>query len=84
MIDTPYGDYSPDWAIVFKNENNVSKLYFIVETKIDKNWSDLDDKEQVKINCGIKHFEAVSADIRFDWVKDYNDFKSKSGLRDTI
>lgn len=84
IIDTPYGDYSPDWAIVFKNGDDVSKLYFIAETKIGKNWSDLDSKEQVKINCGIKHFEAVSGDIRFDWVKDYNDFKTKSGLKDTI
>lgn len=84
VIDTPYGEYSPDWAIVFKNEDAVSKVYFIAETKIDKNWADLDDKEQVKINCGIKHFEAISVDIKFDWAKDYDDFKKKSGLKDTI
>jgi type III restriction enzyme len=65
IIDTPYGNYSPDWAIVYKNENDVSKLYFIAETKIDKEWSELDGKEQLKIICGKKHFEAVSSDITF-------------------
>ena len=29
-IDTPIGNYNPDWAIVFKGEN---KIYFVAETK---------------------------------------------------
>ena len=30
VIDTPYGNYSPDWAIVYKNDNGDAKIYFIV------------------------------------------------------
>lgn len=84
IIDTPYGNYSPDWAVVYKKEDNHTGLYFIVETKIDKKEQDLSDVEKLKIKCGIKHFEAVSKDITFDWVSDFEDFKRKFGVRETV
>lgn len=37
VIDTPYGNYTPDWAIVYENEDGKQGLYFIVETKFQKN-----------------------------------------------
>ena len=81
VIDTPYGNYSPDWAIIYKNssensENNVG-IYFIVETKADKEEKDLTSVEKSKIKCGKLHFEAVSKNVKFNWVKSYEDFKRK-------
>lgn len=81
VIDTPYGNYSPDWAIIYKNssennENNV-RIYFIVETKADKEEKDLTSVEKSKIKCGKLHFEAVSKNVKFNWVKSYEDFKRK-------
>ena len=81
VIDTPYGNYSPDWAVVYRNsleneENNVG-IYFIVETKAGKEEKDLSDVEKRKIKCGKLHFEAVSKNVEFDWVNSYDDFKRK-------
>lgn len=81
VIDTPYGNYSPDWAIIYKNssensENNVG-IYFIVETKADKEEKDLTSVEKSKIKCGKLHFEAVSKEVKFNWVNNYDDFKRK-------
>ena len=81
VIDTPYGNYSPDWAVVYRNsleneENNVG-IYFIVETKAGKEEKDLSDVEKRKIKCGKLHFEAISKNVEFDWVNSYDDFKRK-------
>jgi type III restriction enzyme len=79
VIDTPYGDYSPDWAIVYKGTDGSVKLYFIIETKYGKEWRDLSDVEQCKIKCGRLHFKAIdeaSSDVvRFNWVSSYQTFK---------
>lgn len=32
VIDTPYGSYSPDWAVVCRKDSAIG-IYFIVETK---------------------------------------------------
>jgi type III restriction enzyme len=82
IIDTPYGHYSPDWAIVYRHPEKPMKLYFIVETKADKAASGLTGVETAKINCGKLHFKAVSDDIQFDWVNSYSDFKNKFGVKD--
>ncbi|MBO5303975.1 MAG: hypothetical protein J6A92_07995 [Lachnospiraceae bacterium] len=87
VINTPYGNYSPDWAVVCRKEGLSEPelgIYFIVETKKGKEYSELQDKEKRKIKCGIKHFAAVSKQIRFDWVKDYKDFKDKFGVADFL
>ena len=85
VIDTPYGNYSPDWAIIYKNssensENNVG-IYFIVETKADKEEKDLTSVEKSKIKCGKLHFEAISKEVKFNWVNNYDDFKRKFELK---
>ena len=85
VIDTPYGNYSPDWAIICKEDGTNDKalgIYFIVETKVGKERSDLTEVEQNKIKCGTLHFEAVSNLIKFDWVNSYEDFKNKFGVKD--
>ena len=86
VIDTPYGNYSPDWAIIYKNpsesnENNVG-IYFIVETKADKDEKDLTAVEKSKIKCGKLHFEAVSKEVKFNWVNSYDDFKRKINVKE--
>lgn len=75
VIDIPYGNYSPDWAIIHKVDDLAAKLYFIVETKCDKEKKDLTQVEDAKINCAKKHFAKVSEDITFDWVNSYNKFQ---------
>ena len=80
VIDTPYGNYSPDWAVVCRKEalkDSSIGIYFIVETKAGKTWADLTDMEKNKIHCGELHFKAVSDDAKFDWVNGYEDFVNK-------
>lgn len=88
VIDTPYGNYSPDWAIIYRNpvEDSDKKVgvYFIAESKFDKEWNDLTGEEQDKITCGKLHFKAVSESLKFDWIKDYQDFKNKFSVKDSI
>jgi len=83
VIDTPYGNYSPDWAIVCRKDSLNSPelgIYFIVETKADKQDMNLQEVERNKIQCGKLHFQAVSEQIRFDWVNSYEDFRQKFGV----
>jgi type III restriction enzyme len=80
VIDTPYGNYSPDWAVVCRKDdthNSGIGIYFIVETKFGKEWKDLTEVERNKIHCGEVHFEAVSDNVKFEWVNSYQDFRKK-------
>ena len=86
VIDTPYGSYSPDWAVVCRKDalkDPSIGIYFIVETKAGKTWKDLTEVERNKIHCGELHFKAVSDDTKFDWVNSYEDFVSKFGVADS-
>ena len=86
IIDTPYGNYSPDWAVVCRKDalkDPSVGIYFIVETKAGKTWADLTDVEKNKIHCGELHFKAVSDDTKFDWVNGYEDFVNKFGVVDS-
>lgn len=86
VIDTPYGNYSPDWAVVCRKEalkDPSIGIYFIVETKAGKTWANLTDVEKNKIHCGELHFKAVSDDTKFDWVNGYEDFVNKFGVADS-
>ena len=65
-IPTPIGNYTPDFALVIeKKELNASqneantKYYFTVEAKGSKEWKDLREDEKLKIQCAVKHFEAI-------------------------
>lgn len=86
VIDTPYGNYSPDWAIVCRKDSLSSPelgIYFIVETKAGKQDINLQEVERNKIQCGKLHFQAVSEQIRFDWVNSYEDFRVKFGVAES-
>ena len=61
-IDTPLGTYNPDWAILWKDDKE-EKLYFVVESKGSTGLFDLRPKEQGKIDCGKKHFQALGTEM---------------------
>ncbi|MFI3284213.1 MAG: hypothetical protein R3Y57_03930 [Erysipelotrichaceae bacterium] len=87
MIDTPYRNYSPYWAIICKKEkmyNQELGIYFIIETKAGKGYGDLTEVEHNKIVCDTLHFEAISNLVKFDWVNSYEDFKTKFGVKDSL
>ena len=73
-IDTPLGTYNPDWAILWKDEND-EQLYFVVESKGSTSLFDLRPKEQGKIKCGEKHFEAL--DSKMIVASDMSDIESE-------
>ncbi len=77
LIDTPIGNYNPDWAVVL-NTNEGEKLYFVAETKGTDNVKDLGPNEQRKINCGIKHFEVIDTGIKYEVVKELKSIKDRS------
>jgi type III restriction enzyme len=70
LIDTPVGSYNPDWALVYKNDQT---LYFVAETKDTGakegvNLALLRPLEQLKIECGKRHFKQFDK-VRFRVVK---------------
>ena len=76
-IPTPLGNYNPDWAILVEEPNqNKEKLYFVIETKGTTSEEGRRDLENLKINCGRKHFEALKVD--------YSDCDSISNFKNYI
>jgi len=55
-IETPIGEYTPDWALVYEGDQ---KVYFVAETKGTKDINDpcLAEGERQKIKCGKQHFK---------------------------
>lgn len=71
-IDTPLGKHNPDWAIV-RSENDIDKLYFIIETKGSKYELDRRVSENDKIKCAKKHFLALDSDIEYRVSTNYHE-----------
>ncbi len=59
-IPTPFGEYNPDWAVVFK-KHDIRHVYFVAETKGGLGVSSITPVEQAKIDCATKHFEVLAA-----------------------
>ena len=71
FIPTPVGNYSPDWAIAFK-EGAVKHIYFVAETKGSMSSMELREIEKCKINCARKFFTGITTDqVKYDVVTDY-------------
>jgi type III restriction enzyme len=68
-VETPIGEYNPDWAIVKQNDETI---YLVRETKSTKNFEKLRNSESDKIKCGRRHFEALETD--FDVVIEAGEF----------
>lgn len=81
-IETPIGTYNPDFALVLEKkdlEKGVdTKYYFVVETKGTDDISELKDEEKIKIQCAIKHFEAIGFEKYLAPVKNLTSLKSKT------
>jgi len=76
-IDTPIGSYNPDWA-VYLTKNGEEKLYFVLETKGSTDiFMDLRNREQLKIRCGKRHFEALGEDVRLQVATDWHDVRTQ-------
>lgn len=60
VIPTPAGNYSPDWAIVFRGSAG-SPLYFIAETKGTMESMENGPIEKARISCARKLFHEISA-----------------------
>lgn len=70
-IPTPVGNYTPDWAIAFK-EGAVKHVYFIAETKGSLDSMELRNIEEAKIDCAKSLFNNISTtNLRYDHVRDY-------------
>ena len=75
-IHTPMGNYSPDWAVVFR-EGSVKHIYFIAETKGESNHElssvSLRGVEDAKIECAKRHFASISDhQVKYDVVTSYS------------
>jgi type III restriction enzyme len=57
-IDTPVGNYNPDWAII-KQVDGKDHIYMIRETKSTLDESKRRPSENAKIKAAEKHFEAI-------------------------
>ncbi|PJA45443.1 restriction endonuclease subunit R, partial [Candidatus Uhrbacteria bacterium CG_4_9_14_3_um_filter_50_9] len=79
-IDTPVGNYNPDWAIVF-DEADVKHIYFIAETKGSMSTMQLKKIEQKKIEYAKKHFELLAQEsetqVKYDVVDNYESLLNK-------
>ncbi len=75
-IDTPLGGYNPDWAILWE-QDDMQKLYFVVETKSTLDLFERRGNENDKITCGEKHFEALGNDVKFEVADDFDTFRDK-------
>ena len=72
-IPTPVGNYSPDWAIAFK-DGTVKHIYFVAETKGSMSTLDIREIEKSKIACADKLFGQLSASgICYHKVTSYDD-----------
>ncbi len=58
-VPTPLGSYNPDWAVLIGSDTG-ERLYFVVETKGSLYNNDLRPTETAKIECGKKHFKALT------------------------
>ena len=71
QIPTPVGNYSPDWAIAFK-EGTVKHIYFIAETKGTMDTMHLRKIEDAKIACAKKLFNELSTShVKYHEVDSY-------------
>ena len=76
-IPTPVGNYSPDWAIAFK-EGTVKHIYFLAETKGSMDTLQLREVENAKIECAKKLFNKMStSEVRYEQVSNYTELLNK-------
>jgi type III restriction enzyme len=79
VVDTPIGDYNPDWAIVFHVQDEFGelreKLYLVRETKGSTDPDERRGTENMRIACARKHFAFL--DVDYDDVTTGEEFRRK-------
>jgi type III restriction enzyme len=81
-IETPAGNYTPDWAIIVERvQDNDSKkeekIYFVVENKGTNNVYELRPEEKIKIESAEKRFKSIK-DLKFVApIKDFDSFETQ-------
>jgi type III restriction enzyme len=77
VIDTPLGNYNPDWAVLFEIQGE-EQLFFVVESKGSMGLEFLRPAEQGKIQCGKAHFkelaETSNSKVKLVYVSNMNEF----------
>lgn len=72
-IPTPVGNYSPDWAIAFR-QGTVKHIFFIAETKGTMESLHLREIEKSKIKCAKKLFNELSTSkVKYHDVNNYQE-----------
>jgi type III restriction enzyme len=68
-VETPIGEYNPDWALVCDERDNLGKVvetvYLVRETKGTKDLNKLRPSEKDKIVCGQRHFAVAAPDLDY-------------------
>ncbi len=82
-IPTPIGTYNPDFALVMEkqdidNPDADTRFYFVIETKGTSELDKLKPDERMKIECAIRHFEALGIDSYFAPVDSTQTFDAQS------
>jgi type III restriction enzyme len=76
-INTPVGNYTPDWAIAFRKDD-IKHIYFVAETKGSMSTLELRKIEEACIACARRHFEKIGAGlVMFDKVDSYKTLLDK-------
>ena len=75
VVDTPFGNYNPDWIVVIQSSVE-DKLYFVAETKGSEKDEELRERESNKILCGRKHFEVLNTEVKFEVVSKLRSLKN--------
>lgn len=60
-VETPVGEYNPDWAII---KHDDQAIYLVRETKDTRDFLKLRTIESDKVWCGKKHFETLGVDFK--------------------
>ena len=73
FIPTPVGDYNPDWAIAFRDDDTkIKHVYFVAETKGSMSTLQLKGVESAKIECARTFFASLNEkngrDVKYDVV----------------
>lgn len=84
-IPTPVGNYSPDWAISFK-DGAVKHVYFVAETKGSMSSLELREIEITKIKCARKFFDELNAkanpsNVKYDVVDSFSKLMEVVGVK---
>jgi type III restriction enzyme len=68
-IPTPLGEYNPDWAVIFENDQ---RIYFVAETKGSSVIDELRSRERLKVQCAKAHFSELGA-VQYRVVRTFSD-----------